>query len=84
MYRLSIEFKQFLILFSLLKDVIENDSVGWKTASQKLLNYIESDFNGKTAFSVFAKNGNKKLPFYAFSSLALGLKSPAFHDISRV
>tara|TARA_E500000318_G_C3538926_1_gene203841 strand:- start:154 stop:1017 length:864 start_codon:yes stop_codon:yes gene_type:complete len=56
---------------SLLKDTIASDSIGWKNNAKKLLNYIESGFNGDPAFSIFTKNGNKKLPFYAFSSLAL-------------
>lgn len=56
---------------SLLKDIISNDSIGWQNNANKLLSYIESGFNGKPAFSIIASKGNKKLPFYAFSSLAL-------------
>jgi hypothetical protein len=43
----------------------------WQYYAEKMLSYLESDFSGKTPFSVFAEKGNKKLPFAAFSSLAL-------------
>jgi hypothetical protein len=43
----------------------------WQYYAARLLASIENDFKGNLAFSVFVKNGNKKLPFYAFSSLAL-------------
>lgn len=56
---------------SLLKDIIANDSPGWQRYAEKLLKYIDSNFNGNAAFSIIAAKGNKKLPFYAFSSLAL-------------
>jgi hypothetical protein len=56
---------------SLLKDIIKNDSTGWKNNAGKLLEYIKNDFNGSPAFSIIAAKGNKKLPFYAFSSLAI-------------
>ena len=41
----------------------------WAWAAGKLLSWIESGFESDCPFSVFIKNGNKKLPFYAFSSL---------------
>ena len=56
---------------SLLKDIIANDSTGWQKYAARLLEYIKNDFNGNAAFSIIAAKGNKKLPFYAFSSLAL-------------
>lgn len=56
---------------TLLKEVIANDSPGWKANAQKLLSFIDKDFNAPIAFTIFAAKGNKKLPFYAFSSLAL-------------
>ena len=56
---------------SLLKDIIANDSPGWQKYAARLLEYIKNDFNGNAAFSIIAAKGNKKLPFYAFSSLAL-------------
>ena len=56
---------------SLLKDIIANDSPGWQRYAKKLLEYIDGGFNGPAAFSIIAAKGNKKLPFYAFSSLAL-------------
>ena len=56
---------------SLLKDIIANDSPGWQRYAVKLLEYIDGGFNGTPAFSIIAAKGNKKLPFYAFSSLAL-------------
>jgi hypothetical protein len=43
----------------------------WQYYAARLLASIENEFKGSLAFSVFVKNGNKKLPFYAFSSLAL-------------
>ena len=56
---------------ALLKDIIANDSPGWQRYADKLLKYIDGGFNGPAAFSIIAAKGNKKLPFYAFSSLAL-------------
>ncbi len=43
----------------------------WPYYAQKLLAWIDSGMTGKTPFSVFVANGNKKLPFFAFSSLAI-------------
>lgn len=61
-------------LKGLLTDCIERGNVekrgSWSYFAKKLFDWIESDFEGKPPFSVFLANGNKKLPFYAFSSLA--------------
>jgi len=43
----------------------------WQYYAEKLLIFIENDFETETPFSIIAAKGNKKLPFYAFSSLAL-------------
>ena len=43
----------------------------WQYHGQRFLNWLENDLNGRAPFSIFAENGNKKLPFAAFSSLAL-------------
>ena len=43
----------------------------WQYYASKLLNYIDSDFSGKPPFTIYILKGNKKLPFAAFSSLAL-------------
>tara|TARA_R100000995_G_scaffold53291_1_gene25946 strand:+ start:126 stop:1007 length:882 start_codon:yes stop_codon:yes gene_type:complete len=43
----------------------------WQFYAKKLLTYIESDFSGNPPFSIYILKGNKKLPFAAFSSLAL-------------
>ena len=43
----------------------------WQYYAEKMLSYLESDLSGKPPFSIFAEKGNKKLPFAAFSSLAL-------------
>jgi len=53
----------------------------WEYYASRLLASIENDFK-TLAFSVFAKNGNKKLPFYAFSSLALA-DCPGKGDCAR-
>jgi hypothetical protein len=43
----------------------------WSYYTAKLLAWIESGMDGKPPFSVIVANGNKKLPFFAFSSLAI-------------
>lgn len=43
----------------------------WSYFAQKLLDWIDGGMTGKLPFSVFVSDGNKKLPFYAFSSLAI-------------
>ena len=43
----------------------------WQYFASKLLAYVESDFTTKIPFSIYVLKGNKKLPFAAFSSLAL-------------
>jgi hypothetical protein len=43
----------------------------WQYYAKKMLCYLESDLSGVPPFSIFAEKGNKKLPFAAFSSLAL-------------
>jgi hypothetical protein len=43
----------------------------WQYYAEKMLSYLESDLSGIPPFSIFAEKGNKKLPFAAFSSLAL-------------
>ena len=55
----------------LLKETIANDSTGWQRYAARMLEYIDGGFNGAPAFSIIAAKGNKKLPFYAFSSLAI-------------
>jgi hypothetical protein len=43
----------------------------WPYYAAKFLAWIESGMDGKPPFSVIVSNGNKKLPFFAFSSLAI-------------
>ena len=43
----------------------------WQYHASKLLAWLNSDMESKPPFRVFQAQGNKKLPFYAFSSLAL-------------
>lgn len=43
----------------------------WAYYAEKLLAWINGGMTGKAPFSVFVANGNKKLPFFAFSSLAI-------------
>jgi len=43
----------------------------WAYYAAKLLAWIESGMDGKPPFSVIVANGNRKLPFFAFSSLAI-------------
>ena len=43
----------------------------WAYYAEKLLVWINGGMTGKAPFSVFVANGNKKLPFFAFSSLAI-------------
>ena len=43
----------------------------WAFYAQKLLSWLEGDMEGKPPFSIFISKGNSKLPFCAFSSLAL-------------
>jgi len=43
----------------------------WQYHANKLLNWLNSDMQDAAPFRVFQAQGNKKLPFYAFSSLAL-------------
>jgi hypothetical protein len=43
----------------------------WAYYAEKLLAWIDGGMTGKPPFSVFRANGNKKLPFFAFSSLAI-------------
>lgn len=61
-------------LKALLVDCVANGKPSkkgtWSYYADKLLNWLENDMQGKAPFSIFRKNGNKKLPFYAFSSLA--------------
>ena len=62
---------------SLLTDCINESPASlekrgtWQYYAEKMLCYLESDLSGKPPFSIFAEKGNKKLPFAAFSSLAL-------------
>lgn len=61
-------------LKALLLDCVANGNPSkkgtWSYYADKLLNWLENGMRGKPPFSIFRKNGNKKLPFYAFSSLA--------------
>jgi len=61
-------------LKALLVDCVANGNPSkkgtWSYYAYKLLNWLENGMQGKPPFSIFRKNGNKKLPFYAFSSLA--------------
>jgi hypothetical protein len=44
----------------------------WSYFAQKLLKWVDGGMTGKPPFSVIiVANGNKKLPFFAFSSLAI-------------
>ena len=43
----------------------------WQYYAKKMLSYLDSNLSGEPPFSIFAEKGNKKLPFAAFSSLAL-------------
>ena len=43
----------------------------WQYHAKRLLDWLESGMEGKPPFSVLKKGGNSKLPFYAFSSLAM-------------
>ena len=43
----------------------------WSYFAHKHLDWIDGGRTGKLPFSVFVSDGNKKLPFYAFSSLAI-------------
>lgn len=43
----------------------------WSYYAAKLLTWLDGGMTGKAPFSIFVSNGNKKLPFYAFSSLAI-------------
>ena len=43
----------------------------WAYFAEKLLVWVDGGMAGKPPFSVFVANGNKKLPFFAFSSLAI-------------
>lgn len=43
----------------------------WQYYATKLRAYIDNDFTGQQPFSIYILKGNKKLPFAAFSSLAL-------------
>jgi hypothetical protein len=40
----------------------------WAYYARRLRKWIEQDMDGQTPFSIFRENGNKKLPFYAFST----------------
>ena len=61
-------------LKTLLVDCVANGNPSkkgtWSYYADKLLNWLENGMQGNPPFSIFRKNGNKKLPFYAFSSLA--------------
>ena len=61
-------------LKALLVDCVANGNPSkkgtWSFYADKLLNWLENGMQGNPPFSIFRKNGNKKLPFYAFSSLA--------------
>ena len=43
----------------------------WAYFAQKLLKWVDGGMTGIPPFSVIVANGNKKLPFFAFSSLAI-------------
>lgn len=43
----------------------------WQFHAFRMLHWIENGMPAETPFSIFASKGNKKLPFYAFSSLAI-------------
>lgn len=43
----------------------------WAYYAEKLLVWIDGGMTGKPPFSILRANGNKKLPFFAFSSLAI-------------
>ena len=43
----------------------------WQYHAARMIAWIESNMAGATPFSIFAAKGNKKLPFFAFSSLAI-------------
>ena len=40
----------------------------WAYYARRLRKWIERGMDGQTPFSIFRENGNKKLPFYAFST----------------
>ena len=40
----------------------------WAYYARRLRKWLERGMNGQTPFSIFRENGNKKLPFYAFST----------------
>ena len=42
--------------------------VTWAYYARRLRKWLERGMNGQTPFSIFRENGNKKLPFYAFST----------------
>ena len=41
----------------------------WAYYARRLRKWLERDMDSETPFSIFRANGNKKLPFYAFSTL---------------
>jgi hypothetical protein len=43
----------------------------WACFAQKLLKWVDNGMTGIPPFSVIRVDGNKKLPFFAFSSLAI-------------
>ena len=43
----------------------------WQYHAFRMLHWIENGMEDETPFSIFSAKGNKKLPFYAFSSLAI-------------
>ena len=61
-------------LKTLLVDCVANGNPSkkgtWSYYANKLLTWLENGMQDNPPFSIFRKNGNKKLPFYAFSSLA--------------
>jgi len=43
----------------------------WQYHAKRMIEWIENGMADETPFSIFSAKGNKKLPFYAFSSLAI-------------
>jgi len=43
----------------------------WQYHARKMLDWLDTDMRGPTPYRVFMPRGNTKLPFYAFSSLAI-------------
>ena len=64
-------------ILDLLRDIIQAApgravKVGtWQYHAQKMIDWLQDDMSGPAPYRVFMPRGNTKLPFYAFSSLAI-------------